>query len=249
MNLINHTVFITGGSSGLGLALAKNFAALGNKVIICGRNAQKLQAVLDQNERFVGIVADITAPKAIYYILNILAKNNWYPSIIVNNAGCGASIDILSGNADHFIVHASNQIQTNIQAPMNLVVAFLPILKMHPNAAIINITSGLAISPKKSSPIYCATKAALRAFTKSLRYQIEDAKLNIRVMEVLPPVVDTPMTASNSSHSKITSEEVAQDVINGLLQNKKEVYVGKVWLLKMVHSISPSLADMIMRNW
>jgi len=68
------------------------------------------------------------------------------------------------------------------------------------------------------------------------------------VMEVLPPVVDTPMTSSNSSHSKITSEEVAQDVINGLRQNKKEVYVGKVWLLKMVHSISPSLADMIMRN-
>ena len=72
------------------------------------------------------------------------------------------------------MVQASNQIQTNIQAPMNLVVAFLPILKIHPNAAIINITSGLAISPKKSSPIYCATKAALRAFTKSLRYQIED---------------------------------------------------------------------------
>ncbi len=71
MNLINHTVFITGGSSGIGLALAKKFADLGNKVIICGRNTQKLQAVLDKDERLTGIVADITAPKAISYILNI----------------------------------------------------------------------------------------------------------------------------------------------------------------------------------
>lgn len=249
MNLINHTVFITGGSSGIGLALAKKFADLGNKVIICGRNAQKLQAVLSQDERFIGIVADITAPNASTYILNILARNNWHPSILINNAGCGASIDILSSNVDHFMVQASNQIQTNIQAPMGLVVAFLPILKMHSDAVIINITSGLAISPKKSSPVYCATKTALRAFTKSLRYQIEDAKLNIMVMEVLPPVVDTPMTSGSSTRSKITPEEVAQDVINGLLNKRKEVYVGKVLLLKIIHSISPSLADRIMRNW
>ena len=248
MNLTNHTVFITGGSSGIGLALAKNFADLGNKVIICGRNAQKLQAVLNQDERLWGVVADITDPNSIYYILNILAKNNWHPSILVNNAGCGAFIDIFSGDVSHFMTQTSNQIQTNIQAPMNLVVAFLPLLKMHSAAAIINITSGLAISPKKSAPIYCATKAALRAFTKSLRYQIEDSGFNIRVMEVLPPVVDTPMTLG-TTHSKITPEEVAQDVINGLAQERKEVYVGKVLLLKIVHSISPSLADIIMRNW
>ena len=61
-----------------------------------------------------------------------------------------------------------------------------------------------------------------------IRYQIEDSGFNIRVMEVLPPVVDTPMTLG-TTHSKITPEKVAQDVINGLAQEKKKFTLEKFY--------------------
>lgn len=247
MNLSNHTIFITGGTAGIGLALATAFADLGNKVIICGRDPAKLQDALDADPRLSGFVSDVTAPSATEYILGELAKNNWQPSILINNAGVGMSVDLLADDHGHLAQQVSSQIQTNLQAPMLLSIAFLPLLKKHKESAIINITSGLAIVPTKSTPIYCATKAALRAFTRALRYQIEHAGESIRVIEVLPPLVDTYMTR-RSTRSKISPEQVAKEVIEGLKRNRKEIYVGKTWLLNKIYNISPTLAARLMRG-
>lgn len=247
MNLSNHTIFITGGTAGIGLDLAIAFTDLGNKVIICGRDPAKLQAALDADPRLSGFISDITAPDAIEHILGELAKNNWQPSILINNAGVGMSVDLLADDHTHLMQQVSSQIQTNIQAPMLLSIAFLPLLKKHKESAIINITSGLAIVPTKSTPIYCATKAALRAFTRALRYQVEHAGESIRVIEILPPLVDTHMT-KRSTRSKISPRQLAKEVMEGLLRNCKEIYVGKTWLLKAVHSASPALAARLMRG-
>lgn len=247
MNLTNHTIFITGGTAGIGLALATAFADLNNKVIICGRDPSKLQAALNADPRLLGFTCDVSAPDAARNILSTLAKNNWHPSMLINNAGVGMSVDLLSDNHSHLAEQVSSQIQTNIQAPMLLSIAFLPLLKKHKESAIINVTSGLAIVPTKSSPIYCATKAALRSFTKVLRYQMEHAGENIKIVEVLPPLVDTEMTKRNT-RSKISPEQVAKEVIEGLQRNRKEIYVGKVRLLNAVHSASPALAARLMRG-
>jgi len=248
MNLTNHTIFITGGASGIGLALAIAFSNLGNQVIICGRDAQKLQTALAQNPSLKGFVADVAAANASSHILKTLAKNDWYPSILINNAGVAASTCFISDDPTWISAEITNQIRTNLEAPMRLALAFIPLLKKHKEAAIINVTSGLAIAPRKSSPIYCATKAALRAFTKALRYQMDHAKTNIHVVEILPPVVGTDMT-KNSSHSKMPIEKFTKEVISKLKRGHKEIYVGKVKLLKLVHSISPSLVERVMRGW
>jgi len=248
MNLTNHTIFITGGSGGIGLALAKAFADLGNKVIICGRNKDRLQRTLAQNPKLSGFVADITAPNAANHILETLTKNHWHPSVLINNAGIAASVDFLSDDQGYINNAIVDQIRTNLEAPMLLTLAFLPLLRKHKESAIINVTSGLAIAPRKSSPIYCATKSALRAFTKALRYQTEHARENIHVIEILPPVVDTDMT-KNSTHSKMSAEKLVDSVIKGLKRGHNEIHVGKVKLLKFVHTISPSLAERAMRGW
>ncbi len=248
MNITNHTIFITGGTAGIGLALATAFADLKNKVIICGRDPVKLQKALDADPRLLGFICDIGDPGVVEYILRELAKNNWHPSILINNAGIGMSVDLLSDDPAHLAEQVSSQLRINVEAPILLSIAFLPLLKKHKEAAIINITSGLAISPTKSTPIYCATKAALRSFTKTLRYQMEHAGENIKVIEVLPPLVDTDMTI-RSERSKISPKQLAKEVIEGLRRGSKEIHVGKVRLLKIVHSISPSLADRVMRGW
>lgn len=248
MNLTNHTIFITGGTAGIGLALATAFADLENKVIICGRDPAKLRAALDADPRLSGFTVDVASPNAAEHILRELAKNNWQPSILINNAGVGMSVDILSDKHDHLNKQVLNQLRTNIEAPMLLAIAFIPLLKQHKESAIINVTSGLAIAPTKSTPIYCATKAALRSFTKALRYQVEHAGENIKVVEVLPPLVDTDMT-KRSTRAKISPQQVAKEVIEGLRRNRKEIHVGKVRLLHAIHSVSPALAARLMRGW
>ena len=128
---------------------------------------------------------------------------------------------------------------------MKLCSAFVPILMDNSESAIINISSGLALSPKKSAPVYCATKAGVHMFSKALRYQLEDS--HIKVFEVLPPLVDTPMTA-NRGVSKISTAQLVDEFLDGLENNRFEMNIGKVKLLKLMHRISPALAYRILKN-
>ncbi len=109
----------------------------------------------------------------------------------------------------------------------------------------MNVTSGLAIVPKKSAPVYCATKAGLRLFTRSLRYQLEPT--NIRVFEIVPPVVDTAMTAGRG-RGKISSEQLVDQFWTSYGNNRLEIPVGKVKLLLWINRLLPRLAEKILIN-
>ena len=102
-----------------------------------------------------------------------------------------------------------------------------------------------SIVPKKSAPVYCATKAGVHIFTKVLRYQLE--KTSIKVFEVIPPLVDTEMTKDNEE-KKVTPEFVAKKVIKGLKKDKYEIHIGKVKLLFFIHRLFPSKAYKILKN-
>jgi uncharacterized oxidoreductase len=123
----------------------------------------------------------------------------------------------------------------------------LPLLARQPSAAILNITSGLALAPKKSSPVYCATKAGLRSFTRALRYQCEDALPHVHVVEALPPLVDTAMTHGRG-RGKISPEACAAEIVAGLKAGRREIHVGKAKLLRAVIRLSPALGYRIMRD-
>ncbi|MEM6359233.1 MAG: SDR family NAD(P)-dependent oxidoreductase [Bacteroidota bacterium] len=241
MNVSCNKVLITGGSSGIGLALAIKLKSLNNYVIITGRDRAKLEKMAYQYklDTYQCDLADQCGVQSL-----IKAVHDQHPdiNIIINNAGMQCNYDFINNVSFEKIEY---EVEVNFNAVAKLSSAFLPMLLGNKEAAIVNVSSGLALSPKKSAPVYCATKAGVHMFTKALRYQMEGT--NVKVFEVLPPMVDTPMTAGNGK-DKISPEAVAEEFILGFEKNKFEINIGKVKLLKMIHRISPVIADSILKN-
>jgi len=119
----------------------------------------------------------------------------------------------------------------------------LPIVQDNKNSAIVNVSSGLAIVPKAKSAVYCATKAAIHIFSKSLRYQLD----TVKVFEIIPPLVDTHMTKGRGK-GKITTQRLVNEFIKAFKKNRYEVNIHKVKLLRIINRISPKIADSIMKG-
>lgn len=232
MNTKNNVVLITGGSSGIGLAFAKKFLSEENKVIIVGRSVQKLAAVKMEFPKVIIEAADITDEKSI----DMLAEKYNDVNILINNAGVHNECSFKNGIED--FPKLRNEIETNFIAPVMMAERFIPHLIGNERAAIINITSYFAISPKPSAPIYSATKAAMRSFTKSLRMQLMDT--HIKVFDVAPPIIDTPLTAKISPNvKKMKPEELIEIVWKDLKNDKYDIYPGLSKLFYILSRVNP----------
>lgn len=126
---------------------------------------------------------------------------------------------------------------------MQLINALIPILQKNEHPAIVNVSSGLAFVPKASAPVYCASKAAIHIFTKSLRYQLPQFK----VFEIIPPLVDTEMTKGRGK-GKITPQQLVNEFIRSFEKDRWEINIHKVKLLRLIQRVSPALADRIMKG-
>jgi uncharacterized oxidoreductase len=227
---------VTGGTDGIGLWIARLLKQKGASVIVCGRRAVLLESA--RKEGFEAIEADLSNEAGVTELANAMKGRPL--DIVVNNAGVGADYDL----ADAIDLTASDRsIFLNLNAPIRLAAALVPQLKAQPEAALVNVTSGLAIAPRAGGPVYCATKAGLRSFTKAIRHQLRET--SVHVIEALPPVVETAMTAQRSG-AKMKPEECARQIVAAIEGNKAEANVGMVKLLKLVNSISPRLAEAIM---
>jgi uncharacterized oxidoreductase len=125
---------------------------------------------------------------------------------------------------------------------MHLIAAFLPVLRERPEAAIVNVTSGLAIAPSAAG-VYCATKAGLRSFTQALRHQLKNTR--ITVTEALPPVVETRMTEQNP-HKKMPAADCAAAIVGAIETGQEAAYIGATKVLRAISEVSPALARRIM---
>jgi uncharacterized oxidoreductase len=235
MDIGGKTVLITGGTDGIGLEMARQMKAKGALVTVCGRRQVQLDAATA--EGLTAVAADLTSPKA---CADLAAHFDTGVDILINNAGAGSDYDI---NAPIDLADNDRVIFLNVNAPVHLITHMLPALRARPEAAIVNVTSGLAIAPRGGGPIYCATKAALRSFTMALRHQLKGS--NVHVIEALPPVVETQMTAGREGN-KMSPAECARQIIRAIETNRKEANVGMVKILKAVYSVSPALARSIM---
>lgn len=238
MKTTDNTVLITGGTSGIGLALAKRFLREGNTVIVTGTNAEKAEAVKRQLPTVTVELADMRDRQA----LDKLASRYPDVNILINNAGIQYNYNF----ADPAI--AVDQIETeldiNLISPLYLTKLLLPQLLGQPEAAIINVSSGLGIVPKQSAPIYCASKAALHSFTKTLRWQLEGT--SIQVFEIIAPIVDTAMTQGRG-RGKISPEALVEEFWSNFVQNRYEMRIGKTKLLFVLQRFMPAMAERIMR--
>lgn len=236
MKRTGQAVLITGGASGIGFALARRFHEAGNRVAIAGRSPS---ALAQAAERLPGIsthVADVALAADRQRLVDACADI----TVLVNNAG----IQFNGALADTTPEQVQYELGVNLLGPVLLAQAFLPHLLRRESAAIINVSSGLALVPQQAAAIYCASKAAMHSFSKSLRWQLEGT--SVRVFEVLPPKVATAMNAGRGK-GKISPEQLASEFWADLGADRYEMRIGKSKLLGIVNRLSPSLADRIMR--
>lgn len=236
MHTTDHTVLVTGGASGIGFAIAERFHAAGNQVIVVGRNKDALVKTAAALPGITTRVADVSVSADRAQLVDEFANL----SILVNNAGIQRNVPISESNGSEI----EYELNVNFLAPVLLSRAFLPHLMERNESAIINISSGLAIVPKQAASIYCASKAAMHSFSKTLRWQLEGSR--VRVFEVLPPLVDTAMTAGRGK-GKITPAELACEFWEGFQANRFEMRIGKTKLLYLINRLVPTIAEKIMR--
>lgn len=237
MQVAGKTVLLTGGSAGIGREVARQLKAKGASVILTGRDPARLAAM--QAEGFEVVAADLSHAAGVDAL--VAALGDQAIDILINNAGLGVPHDVREALPDPD--EADGCLYANLSAPVRLITALLPRLRARPEAAIINVTSGLAIAPNTASSVYCASKAGLRSFTMALRGQLRNEP--ILVIEALPPLVDTQMTAGRGS-GKMPPEECARQIIAALEKGRAEANVGMVKLLRAVYSLSPALARRVM---
>lgn len=242
MNVTNNTILITGGATGIGLELAKQFITNGNTVIICGRRENKLEEAKNLYPSLITKQCDISDIVQRRTLYNFCIEQ--YPgiNILINNAGIQREIDFRKGEADY--LNGDNETAINLEATFHLTALFTPHFMKQRESAFINISSGLGVVPLVIVPIYSATKSALHSFSISLRKQLENT--TVKVFEILPPIVDTEL--DNGARDKrgqtdkgISAEKVATESINAISNNQFEIPIGIVKVLRIGSRINPKL--------
>lgn len=227
---------VTGGGSGIGLAISKAFVTAGARVTITGRDERRLKAVVQAHPGISAEVCDVTDDTAIQRLHNMLAAEGGI-DILVNNAGV---MDFFSVLDDHPLTKQVTEIDIDAIGPIRMVHYFLPSL-LKRESTIINVSSGLAFVPYAKAPVYSAAKAFVHAYTQSLREQLKAT--SVRVVELLPPVVDTPMAAEvPSPFQRMPPDVLADALMKGLRRGKSEIAPGISTPLKWMSRLLPSIA-------
>ncbi|MBC7920240.1 MAG: SDR family NAD(P)-dependent oxidoreductase [Ferruginibacter sp.] len=241
MNISNNTVLITGGATGIGFALAKDFIAKNNTVIICGRRAAKLDEAKKTLPQVITYPCDISDANQRRELFGFCATNYPEINVLVNNAGVQREINFLKGEAEYR--DGDNEITINLEASIHLTALFVPHFLQRSHAAIVNVTSGLGIVPLRITPVYSATKAGLHSFSISLRQQLNGTP--VKVFEIIPPIVDTDLDRGardkrGQQDKGIQPEMVSKEAIKGMAKDTYEIPVGMVKVLRIGSRIAPN---------
>jgi uncharacterized oxidoreductase len=240
MKLEGHTVLITGGSSGIGLELAKQLKMRGNTVVITGRDRAKLEKAKQRVPGLETIESDVSRVDAIEELHRKVLADFPTLDVLVNNAGIMRTVNLHKNVTD--LEGFTGEIDVNLKGPVRMTTRFLPDLKKRPVAAVINVTSGLAFVPLPISPIYSATKAALHSYTLSLRAQL--AKTQVKVFELAPPTTQTDLigpfeAADLKGVSVMGVEEMVSTCLKGLADDRFEIRPGQSNQLKLMNRLAP----------
>lgn len=219
MKLTGNTIFITGGGSGIGRALAEALHNRGNKVIISGRRASHLAAVTTANPGMEAIPLDITDPKSIAEAASTLMAK--YPdlNVLINNAGVMLPDDA-AGTIDDALLRST--IDTNVLGPIRLTSALIEQLKRCEGIIVYN-TSVLAFVPLSLTAVYSASKAALHSYVLSQRFLLRDS--GVRVLEIAPPWVRTELMNSQEAEAAMPLNAFIEEAVQVLATDADEILV------------------------
>lgn len=223
MNLINKTILITGAGSGIGYATAKHLSEKGNKVIVVGRNAAKIEkAGKELGLEF--ITCDVTDAGEVASLVAKVRSDYGDLSVLINNAGV-ANLYKLGAGANAY-EKAKQEFETNYFAVVRLTELLLPVLKKQAEAAIVNITSNVSFQPLVVLPTYSDTKTALHSHTVALRLTLSK-DTNIKLFEVMSSLINTEATKDMGGENGLPTSVVAEDIFNGITADSYEIYVGE----------------------
>jgi uncharacterized oxidoreductase len=214
----NSSIVITGGGSGIGLALAQRLQQAGNSVIVCGRREARLQEAARELPGLHTFPCDLALEEERVRLFEFIVSKHPSTNILINNAAIQSRPGPLTSDQD-WKAHL-REIATNLEAPMHLSMLFTKHLMRKEEAAIINVTSGLAFVPMSFMATYCATKAALHSFTLSLRHQLSGT--SIRVIEIIPPKVNTDLGGVGLHDDGVPLDRFADSVVVGLQDGRTE---------------------------
>jgi len=239
MKMNNRVVLITGASSGIGLELARQLMALGNTVIITGRDREKLDSVRASLPGIHTFQSDVSDPANIRSLFLSISEQFANLDILINNAGVIRNIRLKNASE---LVSLTQEIDINLNGPIWMIQQFLPLLLKQPESMIVNISSGLAFVPFPAAPIYSASKSALHAYTRCLRAQLKHS--SVSVVEVAPPGTETPLYRGEFAQEMKDTKgmEVALLVrlaIKGIEAGKPEIRPGLSNVLKIASRIAP----------
>jgi uncharacterized oxidoreductase len=233
MDFNNKHVLVTGGGSGIGLAITEAMVAAGARVTITGRDPAKLDALARHQPAITGRVCDVTDDDAVIALRDELMAAGGI-DILVNNAGVMDFFHILEG---HPLVKQIKEIDIDAVGPLRMIHHFLPSL-LKREATIINVSSGLAYLPYCKAPVYSAAKSFVHVYTQCLREQLRGT--SVRVVELLPPVVDTPMAAGvKFPLPPMPPEKLVAALMRGLRRGQTEIAPGISILLKWMGRLLP----------
>ncbi|HMI67377.1 MAG TPA: SDR family NAD(P)-dependent oxidoreductase [Cyclobacteriaceae bacterium] len=243
MKTTQNTVLITGGSAGIGLEIAKQFTAKGNKVIITGRDKKRLNLAASQLPGVTAIACDVTKAKDVEDLVKKL--NSDFPSlnVVINNAGRAILHNLLQDRNAYD--NASDEILTNYLSIIRLNESILPLLKKQPDAAIVHVSSIVAFVPNHRMPTYAASKAALHSYTLSLRLTLAKTTA-IKVFELMPPLVNTDFSQEIGGANGIPPAVVAEELIKAFEVGQYEIHVGRTAHIYELSRSSPAEALLAM---
>ena len=239
MKLTQRTVLITGGTSGIGLELARQLLGRGNTVIVTGRGQDALDVAARTLPGVHTFMSDVSDPNAIVALHEaVLAR---FPALdtLVNNAGIMRNIRL---DGERSLQDVTREIEVNLGGPVRMVQQFLPHLLTRPGAMIVNISSGLAFVPLPAAPVYCATKAAMHSYTQSLRAQLGGK--GVTVVELAPPGVETPLfrgefAEETRGQKAMDPKELVMRAIAGIEAGKLEIRPGLANVLSAMSRVAP----------
>ncbi len=239
MKKSKQTVLITGGSSGIGLALAHKFMENDNTVIITGRNLTKLEQVKTENPHLHIFQSDVTDDADVRMLADDIRQEFDGLDVLINNAGIMNLVD--TGNESNDLQKQMQEIEINYNSPIRVLHYFLPLLKKSNNAVLVNVSSGLAYVPFAQAPVYSGTKSALHFWTLGIRPQLKAQ--GIKVVELLPPVVKTDIfdgiEVSEVEFKPILPQKLANLFWKDYTKGKEEITPGMSSQLKLMGRWAP----------
>ncbi|GAA1134993.1 SDR family oxidoreductase [Kribbella jejuensis] len=224
MKTTGNTIFLTGGTSGIGLELARRFRDLGNTVIISGRRKDLLDRIAAE-DGIDGVQLDVADPASITAAYEAVTTKYPAVNVLITMAGIMQPEDL----KNHDLALAEEIITINLLGTIRTVAAFTPHLLEQQDAVIMTVSSGLAFVPLVITPTYNATKAAIHSYTQSLRHQ-----LPLQVIELVPPAVQTTLLNQENDPHAMPLAEYADETIQLLKDNPnaEEILVTRVHFLR-----------------